>query len=48
MTEERIKMRKDYDIDDEKMQEAEDDFYNYYREDKKKSYTVPVLSLIHI
>ena len=44
MTEERIKMRKDYDIDDEKMQEAEDDFYNYYREDKKKSYTVPVIA----
>lgn len=37
-------MRKDYDIDDEKMQEAEDDFYNYYREDKKKSYTVPVIA----
>lgn len=37
-------MRKDYDIDDEKMQEAEDDFCNYYREDKKKSYTVPVIA----
>ena len=36
-------MRKDYEMDEENLQEAEDEFYNYYHGEKKKTNTVPVV-----
>lgn len=36
-------MRKDYEMDEENLQEAEDEFYNYYHGEKKKSNTVPIV-----
>ena len=30
-------MRKDYEMDEENLQEAEDEFYNYYHGEKKKT-----------
>lgn len=36
-------MRKYYEMDEENLQEAEDEFYNYYHGEKKKTNTVPVV-----